>query len=48
MSYARQGIDREPTIHLGAKVRSLEDRGLVTDRVQGTGIFKRVTINMIG
>ena len=32
MSYARQGIDREPTIHLGAKVRSLEDRGLVTDR----------------
>lgn len=32
MKYCRQGIDREPTIHLGAKVRSLEDRGLVTDR----------------
>lgn len=34
ISYARQGIDREPTIHLGAKVRSLEDRGLLTDRGQ--------------
>ncbi len=32
ISYARQGIDLEPTMHLGAKVRSLEDRGLVTDR----------------
>lgn len=31
-SYARQGIDREPTIHLGAKVKALEDRGLSTDR----------------
>lgn len=36
-SYARQGIDREPTIHLGAKVRAMEDRGLVTDR----GIINR-------
>lgn len=32
MSYARQGIDREPTIHLGAKVKALEKRGLTTDR----------------
>ena len=31
-SYARQGIDREPTVHLGAKVKALEDRGLSTDR----------------
>lgn len=31
-SYARQGIGREPTIHLGARVKALEDRGLVTDR----------------
>ena len=31
-SYARQGIDREPTIHLGSKVKSLEDHGLSTDR----------------
>lgn len=31
-SYARQGIDREPTIHLGAKVKALENRGLSTDR----------------
>lgn len=31
-SYARQGINREPTIHLGAKVKALEDRGLSTDR----------------
>ena len=31
-SYARQGIDREATIHLGAKVKALEDRGLLTDR----------------
>ena len=31
-SYARQGIDREPTIHLGAKVKVLGDRGLATDR----------------
>ncbi|MBD5523848.1 MAG: MobA/MobL family protein [Lachnospiraceae bacterium] len=32
VSYARQGIDREPTIHLGAKVKALEKRGLMTDR----------------
>lgn len=31
-SYARQGIDREPTIHLGAKVKALEEHGLSTDR----------------
>lgn len=31
-SYARQGIDREATIHLGAKVKALEERGLLTDR----------------
>jgi len=31
-SYARQGVNREPTIHLGAKVKALEDRGLSTDR----------------
>ena len=31
-SYARQGIDREPTIHLGAKVKALADRGFSTDR----------------
>lgn len=34
MSYARQGIDREPTIHLGSKVRALEERGFLTDRVK--------------
>lgn len=32
ISYARQGLDREPTIHLGARVKTLEDRGLLTDR----------------
>lgn len=32
VSYARQGIDREPTIHLGARVKALEQRGLHTDR----------------
>lgn len=32
ISYARQGIDREPTIHLGAKVKALEERGSFTDR----------------
>lgn len=32
ISYARQGLDREPTIHLGARVKALEDRGLLTDR----------------
>lgn len=32
LSYAKQGIDREPTIHLGAKVTALESRGFLTDR----------------
>lgn len=32
LSFAKQGIDREPTIHLGAKVKALEARGLQTDR----------------
>lgn len=32
VSYARQGIGREPTIHLGAKIKALEGRGLTTDR----------------
>ena len=32
LSYARQGIDREPTKHLGAKVRAVESRGILTDR----------------
>ena len=32
LSYARQGIDREPTTHLGAKVRPMEDRGILTGR----------------
>ena len=32
LSYARQGIDREPTKHLGAKVRAMEERGVLTDR----------------
>lgn len=32
ISYARQGIDREPTIHLGSRVKALEERGLATDR----------------
>lgn len=32
LSYARQGIDREPTIHLGARVKALESRGFLTDR----------------
>lgn len=31
-SYARQGINREPTKHLGAKVKALKDRGILTDR----------------
>lgn len=31
-SYTRQGIDREPTKHLGAKVKALKDRGILTDR----------------
>ena len=32
LSYARQGIDRKPTKHLGAKVRAMESRGILTDR----------------
>lgn len=32
ISYARQGIDREPTKHLGARVLALEARGIPTDR----------------
>lgn len=32
LSYARQDIDREPTKHLGAKVRAMEERGVLTDR----------------
>ena len=32
LSYERQGISREPTIHLGAKAQSLENRGIPTDR----------------
>jgi hypothetical protein len=32
MSYERQCIDREPTIHLGYKAKSLEKRGIFTDR----------------
>lgn len=31
-SYAKQGIDREATLHLGAKVKALEDRGILTNR----------------
>lgn len=32
LSYARQGIDREPTKHLGAKVKAMESRGIPTNR----------------
>lgn len=32
LSYAKQGIDREPTKHLGSKVRAMEERGIRTDR----------------
>lgn len=32
LSYAKQGIDREPTRHLGAKVKAMESRGILTDR----------------
>lgn len=32
MSYARQGINIEPTKHLGARAKALEDRGIHTDR----------------
>jgi len=31
-SYIKQGIDREPTKHLGRKVRTLERQGIQTDR----------------
>lgn len=33
-SYVRQGINREPQIHLGRKVCALEERGIHTDRGQ--------------
>ena len=32
LSYAKQGIDREPTKHLGAKARAMENRGISTNR----------------
>ena len=32
LSYAKQGIDREPTKHLGAKARAMESRGILTGR----------------
>lgn len=32
MSYARQGINLEPTKHLGAVAKALEDKGIYTDR----------------
>ena len=32
LSYAKQGIEREPTKHLGAKVRGMESRGISTER----------------
>ena len=32
MSYARQGVDIEPTIHLGRGAAALEERGIHTDR----------------
>ena len=32
LSYAKQGVDREPTKHLGAKARAMEDRGIPTNR----------------
>jgi len=32
LSFAKQGIDREPTKHLGAKVRAMESRGIPTNR----------------
>lgn len=32
LSYAKQGINREPTKHLGPKVKALELRGKFTDR----------------
>lgn len=33
-SYARQGVDRIPTKHLGARVKALSDRGIMTDRMR--------------
>jgi len=32
LSYAKQGVDREPTKHLGAKVKAMENRGILTSR----------------
>ena len=32
MSYARQGIRKEPMVHLGVRAKALEDRGIMTDR----------------
>ena len=32
LSYAKQGVDREPTKHLGAKVKAMENRGISTNR----------------
>lgn len=32
LSYAKQGINREPTKHLGAKVKAMEERGIPTNR----------------
>ena len=32
LSYAKQGVDREPTKHLGAKVKAMEERGISTNR----------------
>lgn len=34
LSYMRQGLDRVPTKHLGARVKALYDRGIVTDRMR--------------
>jgi hypothetical protein len=33
-SYARQGIDREPTIHEGQKARKMEQEGAISDRCE--------------
>ncbi len=32
LSYAKQGVGREPTKHLGAKVKAMESRGIPTNR----------------
>lgn len=32
LSYAKQGIDRKPTKHLGARVKAMESRGMQTNR----------------